>query len=154
MDIARLEDGLATLGGLGRIRIAPGTLGSLVAVLGAMPLHLAGGPLLVGLAGLAALALGNWVAGAYARRIGRQDPREVVIDELAAQWLVLACVPFTAAGAALGFGLFRLFDILKPWPISWVNRHIHGGVGIMLDDILAAAAAVASYWLIDITLMA
>lgn len=153
MDIATLERWLATGFGLGHFKPGAGTMASLAALLLALPLQAAGGTLALGLAAALAFIVGNGVAGAYAKRTSQLDPPEVVIDELAGQWLVLAAVPFDATGAALGFALFRLFDILKPWPISWFDAHIHGGIGIMLDDFLAALAAIACYWTIDVLLI-
>lgn len=69
---------------------------------------------------------------------GTDDPKEVVVDEVAGQWLVLAAIPADPALFALGFVLFRIFDIFKPWPVRWADRQVGGGLGIMLDDLLAA----------------
>ena len=74
-------------------------------------------------------------------KYGCEDPKQVVIDEIAGQWLVLLIVPPGALEYALGFVLFRIFDIFKPWPVSWADRTIKGGFGVMLDDILAALYA-------------
>ncbi len=86
-------------------------------------------------------AVGSWAAGAAAKASGAQDPAAVVIDEIAGQWLVLLAAPFDPIAWLLAFVLFRLFDIWKPWPVSWADRHVKGGFGIMLDDILAASYA-------------
>lgn len=91
-----------------------------------------------------------WVLGAAAcqvvsKEIGQQDPPQLAIDEVVAMWLVLSLLPQTNpgwAGQLMGFALFRLFDIVKRGPVGWVDRNIHGGVGIMLDDIVAAVLAV------------
>jgi phosphatidylglycerophosphatase A len=72
----------------------------------------------------------------------------VVIDEVAAQWLVLAAAPPHLLAYAAGFVLFRIADIVKPWPASWADRAVHGGLGIMLDDILAAVYAVIALLLL------
>jgi len=74
---------------------------------------------------------------------GLEDPSWVVIDEVAGQWLTLLFTPPSLIGYAAGFALFRLFDIWKPWPVSWADREIKGGLGIMLDDILAGLMALA-----------
>ena len=87
-------------------------------------------------------AAGCRAAARVAAASGLADPGFVVIDEVAGQWVVLLAVPFNPLGWALGFVLFRLFDILKPWPVSWADRRIKGGFGIMLDDLLAAGYAV------------
>jgi phosphatidylglycerophosphatase A len=86
-------------------------------------------------------ALGWWAARVVAETSGIQDPGAVVVDEIAGQWLVLLAAPFNPAGWFLAFALFRLFDIGKPWPVSWADAHVKGGLGIMLDDILAAGYA-------------
>ncbi len=85
--------------------------------------------------------VGCWAADAVAKAGGVRDPGMVVIDEVAAQWLVLAAAPTNLVAYAAGFLLFRIADIVKPWPASWADRSVHGGLGIMLDDILAAVYA-------------
>ena len=70
------------------------------------------------------------------------DPKEVVIDEVAGVWLVMFFFPQTIIGYLAGFILFRIFDIWKPFPISWIDNKVGGGLGIMLDDILAAVFAI------------
>lgn len=69
------------------------------------------------------------------------DPGEIVIDEVAGQWLALLSAPLTPLAYALVFLLFRIFDICKPWPVRWADRQVPGGLGIMLDDLLAAVYA-------------
>ena len=88
--------------------------------------------------------LGWWASEIYAH--GRNDPSEVVIDEVAGQWLVLIVAPLDPALSALGFVLFRLADITKPWPANWAERHLPGGLGIMADDIVAGAYAGVVVW--------
>jgi len=134
---------LATWFGAGLLPKAPGTWGSLAALpLGWVIQYVAGWPGLV-LATLLVFIIGIWAAGSYARRGANPDPGEIVIDEVAGQWL--AVLP--AMGAPLlylvGFALFRLFDIWKPWPIRTVERKLKGGLGVMADDILAGLIAAA-----------
>jgi phosphatidylglycerophosphatase A len=69
------------------------------------------------------------------------DHEGIVWDEMVGMWITLWLVPEGWGWLLVGFLLFRLFDILKPWPISWIDRHVHGGVGIMLDDVLAGVFA-------------
>lgn len=119
---------------------APGTFGSLVGVafaLAASPLPLEAR---LGL-GLVLVLAGVWLCGAAARRVGVHDHPGIVWDEIAALYLVLQLVPPSIALWALGFGLFRLFDILKPWPIRDLDHRLGGGLGIMLDDLAAALYA-------------
>ena len=100
-----------------------------------------------GAAGLAiaaaiAIAVGCWAAGTIAKTSGVKDPGAIVIDEVAAQWLVLLPAPLEPLSYAAAFLLFRIFDIWKPWPVELADRRVDGGLGIMLDDLLAAAYAV------------
>jgi len=134
----------ATWFGSGLLPIAPGTWGSLAALPFAWALALFGGwPLLLA-ASLGCFLVGWWAAAVYVRRTGADDPSEVVIDEVAGQWLVLAAVPLDPVLYLAGFLLFRLLDITKPWPARWADRNIHGGLGVMLDDMLAAAYGAAA----------
>lgn len=131
---------VATLGGLGRLRPAPGTIASLVTVLAAYGLAALGGRALVLGAGLAAMAAGGWAAERYARECGTSDPSECVIDEVAGQCIACAFAPRTLIGYALAFVLFRALDIFKPWPIRAAER-LHGGLGIVADDVVAGVLA-------------
>jgi phosphatidylglycerophosphatase A len=128
---------VATLGGAGLIRPAPGTWGSAVV----LPLALLGPVACLLLAALVALA-GFWAARQVLRD-DSEDPGWFVADEGAGMLLVLAALPAaTLTGAALAFVLFRLFDIAKPWPVSWADAQ-PGATGIMLDDLVAGAMAAA-----------
>jgi phosphatidylglycerophosphatase A len=131
---------IATLWGLGRTRYAPGTVASVVALPPAWLLAYAGGRGLLLIAAIAALAVGAWASEVYARETKNSDPSECVIDELAGQWIACAFAPLSLPAYALAFFLFRVFDIAKPWPISRVER-LHGGIGIMFDDVAAALLA-------------
>lgn len=119
---------------------APGTVGSLIGValaLAASPL-----PLPIRLAiGAGLVTAGVWLCGAAARRVGVHDHPGIVWDEIAALYLLLQLAPPSIELWAFGFGLFRLFDILKPWPIRDLDHRLGGGVGIMLDDLAAALYA-------------
>jgi len=119
---------------------APGTVGSLIGV----ALALAAAPLPVSIRvaiGVGLVAAGVWLCGAAARRVGVHDHPGIVWDEIAALYLLLQLAPPSIGLWALGFGLFRLFDILKPWPIRDLDHRLGGGVGIMLDDLAAALYA-------------
>jgi len=137
-----LAQALACLWPFGLVPVAPGTAGSAVAALLAPWLFL---PLpydaRVGVLAVVYL-LGSWAAGRTERILGRTDPGRVVIDELVGQWVTY--LPFAAPGPGellLGFFLFRVFDILKPWPVRSSERWFAGGFGIMVDDVLAGAYA-------------
>ena len=130
--------------GVGLAPKAAGTFGSLAALvpwwlwLRHLPWPWFAGVLLVG------FALGAWAAQWVIARTGIEDPGVVVWDEFLGQWLAL--LPLGAVvddwrWMVAGFALFRLFDIWKPWPVRWADRDVHGGVGAMLDDVLAGAMA-------------
>jgi len=126
--------------GSGLSRYAPGTMGTiaaipLAAVLTALPVAWFW-PLLVLL-----FIAGVWLCDVSSRRLGQHDPGGIVWDEMVAYWLTVAFVPVTWAWWLAAFMLFRFFDILKPWPIRQVEKRFDGGLGIMLDDIVAAVYA-------------
>ncbi len=126
--------------GTGLAPWAPGTVGSLVGVLFAwlaLPLAL---EWRIGV-GVAIAAAGVWICGESARRVGAHDHPGIVWDEIVGMYLTLLVVPPQIATWALGFGLFRLFDIWKPWPIRDLDHRLCGGAGIMLDDLMAALYA-------------
>jgi phosphatidylglycerophosphatase A len=146
---------LATVAGLGDRVPAPGTtVGSLPPVLAwwvvsAMLADHSRSTVLIGVALVIIIPLAVWSAGAEAGRRGGDDPRAVVIDEVAGQWLCLLIATMVAPTTnavdlgvigASGFLLFRLLDVLKPPPISTLER-LRGGVGIVADDLLAGAVA-------------
>lgn len=115
---------------------APGTVGTLAAI----PIwywmsawSLANYVIAVYLAAL----VGIYICGRAAEKIGIHDPAGIVWDEFVGFWIAMLAVPPSWLALAVGFGLFRLFDIVKPWPIGWLDKHVDGGLGIMLDDIAA-----------------
>ena len=119
---------------------APGTMGTLAAIplwwlLAQLPLSTY---LVVVL--IAAVA-GILICGRAADRLGVHDHGGIVWDEFVGFWIAMAALPVTWQSLILGFVLFRLFDILKPWPISWLDRRVSGGFGIMIDDVIAGIAA-------------
>ena len=123
--------------GAGLSHYAPGTVGTLVAVpfawlLLQMPPPLYWGALVV------LFLLGVWLCGTASRMLGRHDPGNIVWDEMVGYWLTVALLPMTWGWWLAGFVAFRFFDILKPWPIRRLERAVGGGLGIMLDDVLAA----------------
>ena len=135
---------LATWFGAGLLRPAPGTWGSLAALPLAWIIVHFGSPLALAAATIAVFAVGCWVGGVYERAGGGKDPGVVVIDEVAGQWLVLIAAPLDPWYYIAAFVLFRLCDITKPWPANWAERRFTGGLGIMMDDIMAALYGVAA----------
>ncbi|MEC8145293.1 MAG: phosphatidylglycerophosphatase A [Pseudomonadota bacterium] len=132
---------LATLGPVGRIRPAPGTWGSLAALLPAAGMAMAGDWLLeIGV--VVACIIGVKAAEIYEAHSGKKDASEVVIDELAGQWIALLVVPFDWRWWVTAFLLFRLFDIAKPGPVKMAER-LPGGIGVMADDVVAGVLVAA-----------
>jgi phosphatidylglycerophosphatase A len=131
---------LAFGGGSGLLPRAPGTWGTLVAVPLLYPLQaLSGSAFLVVLAAL--FALGVLVCNRVGRRLGVDEYGGIVWDEMVGYWLAMAFAPPGWLWMLAGFGLFRLFDIIKPWPINALEVRVTGGLGVMLDDVLAAVYA-------------
>lgn len=129
---------VATWFGSGLMPKAPGTWGSLAALPPALLIAWAGGAPALLLAAVMAFVFGMRAASAYAAAAGRPDPSEVVVDEVAALWLVLAFLPLGFTAWAFAFLAFRFFDVVKPWPVSLADRALKGGLGIMADDTVAA----------------
>ena len=126
--------------GIGRLPKAPGTYGTCVGVLGylaisgvSLPVYLVitSGVILVGIV----------ICGEAARQLGAHDHPSIVWDEIAGFLVSMIAAPPGMIWIFVGFILFRLFDILKPWPICWLDQQVHGGLGMMLDDVAAGLAA-------------
>jgi phosphatidylglycerophosphatase A len=132
---------LATWFGVGLIPIAPGTWGSLAALPFAWAIRSLWGATGFAIAIAIVFFVGWWAAATVSKASVVRDPGFVVIDEVAGQWLVLLAVPRDPLAWVLAFLLFRIFDIWKPWPVRWADREITGGLGVMLDDLLAAVYA-------------
>lgn len=128
---------VATVGGIGRLKPAPGTWGSLVVLPAALL-----GPFAALLLGLLVTIIGFYAVREVLRDAPDQDPGWIVVDEAAGMLLALAGLSVDASswGILIAFGLFRVFDILKPWPVSWADQQ-KGAFGVMLDDIVAGALA-------------
>lgn len=126
---------LATAGGAGLAPVAPGTFGSAVGLVIYWFTRHWSTPMQLGLAGVITL-IGVWAASEAEAHYGREDPGQVVIDEVAGQLVTLAFTGAGAVAALVGFLLFRVFDIIKPYPANRFER-LHGGLGIMADDLMA-----------------
>lgn len=132
---------IATGCGIGLLPLAPGTWGSLAALPTAWLITVLAGPWALLAASLVAFALGVWASGQYARTSGVKDSQSIVIDEIAGQWLALLAAPLDPLAYLGAFVMFRLCDIAKPWPANWADRNVPGGLGVMLDDVIAGAYA-------------
>jgi len=129
--------------GAGLAPYAPGTFGSVVGAVAAW--WLLDLPLIARVAVvIAVIALGVWICGESARRLGKHDDQRIVLDEIAGVLLTsLVVANKTLFALTLVFVFFRFFDIWKPWPIRDVDHSLPGGLGIMLDDLIAALYAAA-----------
>jgi phosphatidylglycerophosphatase A len=126
--------------GSGAAPKAPGTCGTLVAVLIYWPLsQLSPEHYLLML--LVTSVMGIYICGQTAKDLGVHDHGSIVWDEFVGFWITMFAAPVGWVWVVVGFVLFRFFDIIKPWPISWIDKNITGGLGIMLDDVIAGVMA-------------
>lgn len=142
---------LCTWFGVGKIRPAAGTWGSLAALPFAWVLSEIGGPALVIVAAIIVAVVALWAIRLFLVRWPGDDPGEIVIDEVAGQWLTLTFVPTDFWHYIVGFIVFRFFDVTKIWPASWADRNLDGAPGVLFDDLFAGlygmlVMALLSYW--------
>ncbi|PKF51802.1 phosphatidylglycerophosphatase A [Enterovibrio nigricans] len=137
---------LATGFGSGLSPIVPGTMGTLAAV----PFYLlivALSPTLLPVAIIVGAAVGIYLCGRTSEDMGVHDHGSIVWDEFVGFWITMLLVPVMEWQTVLaGFVIFRFFDMVKPWPISWLDKKVHGGLGIMLDDIVAGLMSMIVLW--------
>lgn len=126
--------------GSGLVAKAPGTAGTAVAVVPAWLIATWSLPAKAALIGFLFL-IGVWICGESARRLGSHDHPAIVWDEIVGFLATCILLPADPLWFAVAFVLFRIFDIAKPWPIRDLDHRLHGGIGIMLDDIVAAVFA-------------
>jgi phosphatidylglycerophosphatase A len=142
---------IASFGYVGFFPIAPGTAGSLAALALFAFIRWIGVPAIELSAIVVVFAIGVWAAQGTEVAMGRKDPGVVVIDEVLGMLITLALLPLSLTGVALGFLLFRVLDVFKPYPAAQVE-HLHGGLGIMADDAVAGLyahlALRASVWMV------
>jgi phosphatidylglycerophosphatase A len=147
MNMDRLIMALATGFYSGRLPLCPGTWGSLAAIIPWFFLRELPWPAYL-LMLVLVFVLGFFVAGSAEKLLDQPDAGPIVIDEFLGMFITLAFAPAHPAAWVLGFLLFRFFDIKKPFPCSWFDERIHGGIGIMMDDVIAGIYALASLQLI------
>ncbi len=135
---------------VGKSRYAPGTVGSLATLPLVYLLHsyLGAGSVIIFV--IIISLLGTIASERFSKAIGINDPGMIVVDEVAGQALALTFAGINLYLYLIGFILFRLFDITKPWPIGWADQKVSGGLGIMLDDILAGFISMILVLLINI----
>jgi phosphatidylglycerophosphatase A len=138
--VTRLAIFTATAGYAGYFPIAPGTVGSAIGLAVYLVVWWVGSPLVESALIVGLFALGVWASTIAERYFGGIDPGPVVIDEVVGMLITLAFVPVGAMGALAGFVIFRIFDVIKPYPAGRLER-FHGGFGVMADDAMAAIYA-------------
>jgi phosphatidylglycerophosphatase A len=138
---ARGVEMLVTWFGSGYLKPASGTWGSLASLPLGILVDWAMGPLILCLSALVLYVAGVVLGGVYLITAEHPDPDDFVLDEVVGQWITLAAAPLSLLGILLAFLTFRLFDIVKPWPASWIDRKVHGALGVMTDDVVAGAYA-------------
>lgn len=145
---------IATLGYAGLSKRAPGTIGTMVSLFFWVPLLFLGSPWQIRMVAACLLfCLGLWALDKASNEFQGSDPQSIVIDEAVGMGFTLILCQPTWWNILLGFVLFRFFDILKPWPVSFADRQIKGPLGIMLDDVLAGIYALIAlqalqHWLL------
>ena len=132
---------LVTWFGSGYLKPASGTWGSLAALPFGIALHWAFGPIALCVLALLLYGAGVVLGGVYLITAEHPDPDDFVLDEVVGQWLALAAAPLTVAGGGAPFLCFRVLDIVKPWPACWIDRKMHGSLGVMTDDLVAGIYA-------------
>ena len=143
MLIQKAVKALSTFGGVGNLPFAPGTWGSLIAIpIGWFVIEIFGNTSLL-FVSFAVFVIGVWASSQFAEHRKNADPSSCIIDEVAGQLTVLSFFANDPAIMLSAFLTFRFFDIIKVWPTSWFDKNIHGGFGIMIDDIMAAAQSIA-----------
>ena len=137
---------IATFGYIGYAPIAPGTFGSAAGLALFFLLRLTGLPWIEPVTIVALFAMGSWAGNIAERYFGGIDPGPVVIDEVLGMLVTLMFVPVSWAGAIAGFLIFRVLDVVKPWPARQMES-LHGGIGVMADDAMAAVYGNMLMWL-------
>ncbi len=152
--ILKIDWIIATWFGSGLLPIAPGTWGSLAAFPFAYIISVYSAPYVLIIATVALFPIGTWASNKVEGSAQKKDPGFIVVDEVVGQWIALLPLPFLnhyfgpnlsfwvfAPIAAVAFLAFRIYDIWKPWPINYVDKNVPGGLGIMLDDVVAGIYA-------------
>jgi phosphatidylglycerophosphatase A len=138
--VTRLAVFLATAGFTGYFPFAPGTVGSAVGLVVYTLVWWTQSPLVEGLLIVLLFAVGVWACTPAEKYFGGVDPGPVVLDEVVGMLITLAFIPVGLSGAIAGFVIFRIFDVIKPYPAGRFER-LHGGLGVMADDAMAAIYA-------------
>lgn len=137
--------------GSGLLPKAPGTWGSLAALLPGYYILMAMGPFALLMASAGLFFIGIWAANVHARIHDSHDAGQVVVDEFVGQWLAMIPLAYMtlnrghAMDILMAFAAFRFFDIIKPWPIKLLDQQMKGGLGVMVDDVVAGLFAIVAF---------
>ncbi len=145
MLLRRIGVFVATCAYVGYAPVAPGTFGSAVGLAVLYAVRHQGTRTVEAATIVVLLAIGLWAATEAERHFGRSDPGPVIIDEVIGMLITLAFVPVNLAGAILGFFIFRVLDVVKPWPARRLE-HLPGGFGVVLDDVMAGIYGNLAMW--------
>jgi len=143
IEIKQLKDPVIFIAcgfGSGLVPVAPGTAGTLAAIPLYLLLSLFEQWVYLAVTAIVTIA-GIWVCAYTAKKLDVHDHPSIVIDEIAGFFITMAIVPNEWLWIVIGFVLFRFFDAVKPWPISWIDKNVKGGFGIMVDDVVAGFAS-------------
>jgi phosphatidylglycerophosphatase A len=132
---------VATWFNIGRLRPAPGTIGTLAAIPPGFVIAAIGGPLALLAAAMLLLFIGSSAAGYYGRKSGNKDDQSIVVDEVIGMWIAAIPAGLVPGLWVIAFLLFRFFDIYKPWPASFFDNRKKGGMDVLLDDVIAGIFA-------------
>lgn len=136
----RIAERIATFLGVGKAPKAPGTFGTIAAIPLALLLCWLGPLYMMGFT-LIFTFVAIWASEVHQKRLGVEDPQEIVVDEVVGFLITMTWLPMTWQAYVAGFFLFRLLDIMKPFPIGYLDRKVPGGLGVMADDIAAGIIA-------------
>ena len=134
---------IASWFGFGFLKPAPGTWGSLGALPFGITIYFLGGQIALLVAAFLAFVIGLWAAARFDDDMDGHDSKMIVIDEVAGQWIAMVPAALNPLLIIFSFIMFRFFDILKPWPVSFFDRKVSGALGVMGDDVIAGLFAAA-----------
>jgi len=140
---------IATWFGVGLVRPAPGTMGSLVALGLGWGILTLGGQALLMIDIIIILIIGVWAAEIYGKADNAPDSSSIVVDEVVGQWIALMTAPSSIQAYIVAFAAFRFYDVIKPWPADYFDKRVKGGWGVMLDDVFAGLYALIIVFLVE-----
>lgn len=141
LNFRKISTWIALWGGSGLMKPAPGTWGTLAAMPLGILLLVFGGPMALAVAAIILFPIGIWAAREVEAMTGAHDSGFIVVDEVVGVWITLMFATLNPWSIVFAFVLFRLFDAVKPWPISYLDKNVPGAMGVMIDDVAAGFIA-------------